>query len=407
MTGRLLERLREVSPPGGDVVDKAPDPLKDVFRRRRGSQSYSRRRRSQPSTEELDPTEKERQEYIAHLDDNEVFNRLKYHYKKRGINIVKNKEIPYPLLPNLSSKKEDAMTSEEKTKYRREGEIWRLNQLNDFDEMDYEKEIKAKRDDGTEAEQLATRRIPKTKEGKLGYETSLAASKDVYKPVSERHIQNAKLDKKLSDEENSVYVENGGRNVIWANRGTHLPNILKDVFDDLDIGKGMVLTALGKSELIDKLSKFTDIGSRKRKAEELLVKIKDKYKNKKLHIAGHSLGGEIVKHILYKNPNDKTIFGYGFNSAHHRKFHNKQLMKEDERYKGYRSSGSVASDIVSSLGDSGYLSTKYIKSLNKYSIHNHYIDGFPDKKPVEKSKVEVDKARKKRYNLRGKYKEDL
>ena len=383
------------SPVGGvDGADKTPDPIKnkkpEYSRRRRSEDNRRRRDNGGVTLPERDPTESERQQAIAHIDDNEVYQRLKYHYKKRNIKIAKNKDIPYPLLPNLASSKEDAMTKQERDVYRKEGSTWRLNQLADFDEEDYEKEIQAQRDHGTESEQVATRRIPKTKKGKIGYETSLEATNKVYLPIADRDITNTKLDKKLSDDENSVYVENGGRNIIWAQRGS---TRLKDfVIDDVDILRGMGMTGYDKlftSEM------YRNVGSRKDEAEKLLAKIKDKYKNKKLHITGHSLGGALTKHILHKNPNDKTMFGYGYNSAHHRDFHKKQIVKEDERYKGYRTTRSDGSDPVSALGDSGYLSTKYVKGIGTDSLI-HSIDNFPDKKHSEPTKKDVVKSIQKR-----------
>jgi hypothetical protein len=290
------------------------------------------------------------------------------------------------------------MTKQERDVYRKEGSTWRLNQLADFDEEDYEKEIRAQRDHGTESEQVATRRIPKTKKGKIGYETSLEATNKVYLPILDRDITNAKLDKKLSDDENSVYVENGGRNIIWAQRGTARG---KDIPDGIDIFRGMGMTGYDKlftSEM------YGNVGSRKDKAEKLLAKIKDKYKNKKLHITGHSLGGALTKHILHKNPNDKTMYGYGYNSAHHRDFHKKQIVKEDERYKGYRTTRKDGSDFFSALGDSSYLSTKHIKGIDTdFLVHS--LNNFPDKKHSEPTKKDVVKSIKKR--IRGRKKDEL
>ena len=135
-------------------------------------------------------------------------------------------------------------------------------------------------------------------------------------------------------------------------------------------------------------------------------KEKDKYKNKKLHITGHSLGGELTKHILHKNPNDKTMYGYGYNSAHHRDFHKKQIVKEDDRYKGYRTTRVDGSDLVSALGDSGYLSTKHIKGIGT-DIFAHKLNNFPDKKDKIKEPTKKDVVKSIKKRLRGKIKEDL
>ena len=166
------------------------------------------------------------------------------------------------------------------------------------------------------------------------------------------------------------------------------------------------LDKLATSTLIDKIVDHTNLGSRKDKAEELLVKIKDKYKNKKLHITGHSLGGELTKHILHKNPNDKTMYGYGYNAAHHRDFHKKQILKEDERYKGYRTTRTDRSDAVSAIGDSSYLSTKHIKGIGT-DIFAHKLNNFPDKKDKIKEPTKKDVVKSIKKRLRGRKKDEL
>ena len=360
----------------------------------------------------LAKTERDRANYVQMAADREVHSRLEHYYNKYELN---NDNDPYDINPIVIPKNIEKEGGEALRKYKRKAEKWRFQMMGFFQrkqERDEEAKKQKEKDEAADIKreygevvkkggvvipsEVRKNRIPKDEGGKYKYETVVQAAKKAYKSNQQRIIENANLDKKLSDEENAIWVEKGGRHILWGLRGSETA---KDyAIDDADIFKEEVTNVLenllGKGDFsqaaMDKVLESTNVGNRKKQAVRLLKKIKEKYPKKDIHLVGHSLGGHLVKHLLVKNKKDKTLKGYGFNSAQHREFHNKLMDGSiptdrrpalDPRYKGYRTAGRKHGDIVSRTGDANYKTTTHIANdLHPDSPHHHYMDFFPDLK---------------------------
>jgi hypothetical protein len=199
--------------------------------------------------------------------------------------------------------------------------------------------------------------------------------------MSERDVKHHTFDKKLSTPEDSVYVSDDGKRVIYTQRGSHT----KDdwIFDDARLVVDE-LARVGSEHTglpLESLSSFLPDRPRRDKAELIYKMIKVKYPNAKIHLGGHSLAGSLSKHILYKNPHD-DIIGYGFNSATHSK-HDKV---QDTRYYPYRtiSHDGRSGDIVSSTADAFHPNTRLMKTAQKENetpVSLHGMGNFPKKLP--------------------------
>ena len=93
---------------------------------------------------------------------------------------------------------------------------------------------------------------------------------------------------------------------------------------------------------------------RRDNAEIIFNKIKEDYPKAEIHLTGHSLGGSLTKHLLYKNRKDKNIRGYGYNAIPHVDFEDKQKVKTDRRYIPYRAVSENMGDFASVTGDKKY-----------------------------------------------------
>ena len=207
--------------------------------------------------------------------------------------------------------------------------------------------------------------------------------------------------------ENTVFVSPDKKNVIVAYRGTVVKKqdtpdqaiFEGDQVPDTDIMLDMLEEGVNKFykklgfdwkkltekirpkptyDLLDNI--FTQ---RLKKSEAQLKDIKKRFPDAKIHLVGHSLGGKVTKSMLARNPDDKKLFGYGFNAAHDQRFHDRQEKGEDKRYKGYRLVGENVGDWASVIGDGSYSNTKYLtpKKGVDYNLDSslyHSLSAFPN-----------------------------
>lgn len=115
---------------------------------------------------------------------------------------------------------------------------------------------------------------------------------------------------------------------------------------------------------------------RRDNAEIIFNKIKEDYPKAEIHLTGHSLGGSLTKHLLYKNRKDKNIRGYGYNAIPHVDFEDKQNVKTDRRYIPYRAVSENMGDFASVTSDKKYKNVVNVKgkAINPFSLHS--MDNF-------------------------------
>ena len=151
----------------------------------------------------------------------------------------------------------------------------------------------------------------------------------------------------------------------------------------------MVEAMLPKSKSYRKID---DLFEKRFKKSQLQLKdLRQRFPDANIHLVGHSLGGAITKNMLALNPDDKKLFGYGFNAAHDQRFHDGQQKGEDKRYKGFRLSGENVGDWASVIGDGSYSNTRYITpkkgvDYNLASSLYHSLDAFPNVIPMREKK---------------------
>jgi hypothetical protein len=137
---------------------------------------------------------------------------------------------------------------------------------------------------------------------------------EVYsKPGTRENIPNYKIDKKLSNDENLIYV--GKTKVLHGIRGTVTWD---DWRSDLGIYSefiGNKFKKIGMNVHMVKYweNKYEDRISRQHK---LYNELKEKYPGKEIIMGGHSLAGVIIKDIFVKNKKD-LIKGYIHNGFFH------------------------------------------------------------------------------------------
>jgi len=144
---------------------------------------------------------------------------------------------------------------------------------------------------------------------------------EVYtEPGKRENIPNYKINRKLSNDENVVYV--GKNKILLGIRGT---DNLDDLRADLGIPVKMFRNFIDKNFGIkrDKDDKNSPISYWEQKYDERVLRqndfysqLKKKYPNREIIMGGHSLAGVLIKDIASKNKKD-ALKGYTFNSWFH------------------------------------------------------------------------------------------
>ena len=127
-------------------------------------------------------------------------------------------------------------------------------------------------------------------------------------PKNRRNMKGYRLSKSLSTPEHAVYIGNKGRNILLGLRGS--VNAI-DFYADAIIG----LKAVTKVGMPDFLSGA--LLNRYNRDENVYNAIRSKYPNRKIIMAGHSLGNTLGMNILKNHKNDKNILFYGYNGWVH------------------------------------------------------------------------------------------
>lgn len=144
---------------------------------------------------------------------------------------------------------------------------------------------------------------------------------EVYvEPSKRENIPNFKINKKISNDENVVYV--GKNKVLLGIRGT---STLDDLRADLGIPVKMVRNFLDKNFGIkrDKGDTNSPVSYWEKMYDDRILrqnnfynKLKKEYPNKEIIMGGHSLAGVLIKDIAFKNKTD-ALKGFTFNSYFH------------------------------------------------------------------------------------------
>ena len=139
---------------------------------------------------------------------------------------------------------------------------------------------------------------------------------EVYNKPDERDtILNYKIDKKLSNDENVVYV--GKTKVLHGLRGTTNRD---DFRADLEIAyekfNNVLKRTIGFNIPINLEWWETKYKERILRQDIFYNKLKEKYPDKEIIMGGHSLAGVLIKDIFHKNKGD-SIKGYTFNGYFH------------------------------------------------------------------------------------------
>ena len=153
-------------------------------------------------------------------------------------------------------------------------------------------------------------------------------------PQTRRDIKGFRLSKSLSTPEHAVYIGNKGKNILFGLRGTAT---LNDLVTDVQIF-GKNYTPLPKAVTPNLVNRYN-------RDENIYNKIRAKYPNRKIIMAGHSLGNTLGMNILKNHKNDKNIIFYGYNGWIHPDH------KKDKRSKLNRQTGDVVSLGNSSLSE--------------------------------------------------------
>ena len=139
-------------------------------------------------------------------------------------------------------------------------------------------------------------------------------------PSKRENIPNFKINKKLSNDENVVYV--GKNKVLLGIRGT---SNVDDLRADLGIPVKMVRNFLDKNFGIkrDKGDTNSPVSYWEKMYDDRILrqnnfynKLKKEYPNKEIIMGGHSLAGVLIKDIAFKNKTD-ALKGFTFNSYFH------------------------------------------------------------------------------------------
>lgn len=139
-------------------------------------------------------------------------------------------------------------------------------------------------------------------------------------PSKRENIPNFKINKKLSNDENVVYV--GKNKVLLGIRGT---STLDDLRADLGIPVKMVRNFMDKNFGIkrDKGDTNSPVSYWEKMYDDRILrqnnfynKLKKEYPNKEIIMGGHSLAGVLIKDIAFKNKTD-ALKGFTFNSYFH------------------------------------------------------------------------------------------
>ena len=222
---------------------------------------------------------------------------------------------------------------------------------------------------------------------------------EVYsKPGTRDTIPNYKIDKKLSNDENLIYV--GNKKVLHGIRGTVTWD---DWRSDLGIFSefiGNKFKKIGMDVHMVKYweNKYEDRISRQHK---LYNELKEKYPGKEIIMGGHSLAGVIIKDIFVKNKKD-LIKGYIHNGFFHPDY-----IEPDKRItrKGIpwdlvslhsQLRGNKASNTVDT---SKHLLETFSSPLQflKFFLNAHKSENFQPKKELRKKKYETLKKKIQEY----------
>jgi len=155
-------------------------------------------------------------------------------------------------------------------------------------------------------------------------------------------------DNSLSNHNQSVYVNNKDKKLLYNVAGSH--NAYDFIVPDIQLAIGRLKES-----------------NRYKEAENTLKKAKDKYKGYSTTLTGHSLSGAIVNGIAKKGDNDKV---YSLNGA----YTLGQKTTNNKNFHNYR----VQGDIVSLLGK-GNKNLKTIK--NNDFIHSGVLGAYFSHQP--------------------------
>jgi hypothetical protein len=129
----------------------------------------------------------------------------------------------------------------------------------------------------------------------VGLDVSYAQDEDVV--MNKLEPYGYTYDKELSTKENKVFYNPNERNVVMSVAGT-------DMFNIRDLGTDAYLGLLGQSGL-----KQTN---RYKEAEDVMTKVRGKYKGAKKTLIGHSLGSAIINTLANE---DEYVKGFGTGSG--------------------------------------------------------------------------------------------
>lgn len=161
-----------------------------------------------------------------------------------------------------------------------------------------------------------------------------------------------------SDTKNHVMLNDGEKEINWSIRGTD-PTNTDDIANDVHILSALAISTEDKQKRKTFLGDSLDFLNRKRldKTDEIYSKLREKYPEHTINIAGHSLGGMLGKDILYNHQDDKNLRVFGINAAPH---HHHDL--NDKRYYSLRNKD----DLVSKFEGSSYNKNKNAVQLDTY-----------------------------------------
>jgi hypothetical protein len=183
----------------------------------------------------------------------------------------------------------------------------------------------------------------------VAHSTYLRNKPDRQKFMNKQGLQDWVILNELSNKEHSVFVN--GNNLIFGVRGTK-PSKIEDIYND-------VLLTFG-------LEKY---GSRFKKTDKQLKKVKQSHKDKNIILTGHSLGGRIAMGLGKKHGLETHSFNTGSTSFHtdlgKTKFlaEHKKFLKDKKLIHNYE----VVGDGISN------------SSLIDKSITNYIVDAKPSK----------------------------